>query len=127
MNNLSKTELEIMRCIWSFNRPVCNRDILEVMNSKYNKQWKIQTLSTYLQKLVLKNYIKPNGEKLVRGNNYHYVPVISAEEYRRSQVYELVNDWDSDIVYDFVSAFSKDKSLSKEDMEELKKLIDGLD
>ena len=116
MKELSKTELEVMKCIWNAGKPVGNKDILDEMNTVYNKAWKIQTLSTYLQKLLLKGYIRIYEHKLRRGNNYLYVPEISFDEYKAYQLSEFANFWETPVTYDFLSACSKSNGITKEEL-----------
>lgn len=110
MNSLSKSELEIMKCIWDFGRPVCNKDVLIQMNKKYNKEWKIQTVSTYLQRLALKNYLEIIKDKKIGaiGKKYFYTPKITVQEFRKIQVEEFIEFWDDEeIEYDLLVTFLK--------------------
>ena len=57
--NLSKTELEIMKYIWSVNSEVMPKEIRTHFS---HKQWSKQAVSTFLKRLVTLGYL--NIERL---------------------------------------------------------------
>ena len=86
--SLSESEMEVMRVIWASPTPVTSAEMLERFSAK---GWKIQTVSTFLTRLVDKGALKM--EKRGRGNLYS--PALTPEEYRRREARAGVGvpDW----------------------------------
>ena len=81
--NISEAELEVMKVIWSKNKPVTSLDIIEAFEYK---GWKKTTIGTFLTRLVEKGAL--SAEK--QGKLYYYTPLISQKEYRKSQTKNLI-------------------------------------
>lgn len=84
---LSDTETEIMMYIWKQPDKILARDLMNTFNSEKNKKWKIQTVNTYLTRLV------ENGILCVErcGRAYLYFPTMTIEEYKLTKVCQLIN------------------------------------
>ena len=77
--HLTEAETMIMNIIWaSPNEPMELPVILEKVNSKWNKTWKPQTVSTFLNRLVKKDFLIMWRE----GRKFFYKPLIRLEEYQ---------------------------------------------
>ena len=48
---LTNTEMEIMELLWSVKEPLPFRELIRYANEEWNKNWKKQTLNTYLNHL----------------------------------------------------------------------------
>ena len=55
---LTDSELLAMKTIWESGEPLSVQEIMERTNQKYGKQWKVQTVSTFLGRMVKKGYLK---------------------------------------------------------------------
>lgn len=55
---LTAAETIVMKCIWDADHEMSLAEIVKNANEGYGKEWKPQTVSTYLAKLCLKNYIQ---------------------------------------------------------------------
>lgn len=80
---LSSCEKMVLSCIYEYQRrnevaPDLT-SILEMANAKFEKDWKVQTVCTFLTRMEKKGLI--TIEK--RRRNSRYIPVISREEYLR--------------------------------------------
>ena len=53
------TEMEqlVMKCIWTSDEDMSLPNVMGIANGKYKKDWKPQTVSTYLSHLVKKGYL----------------------------------------------------------------------
>ena len=58
LKELTTSETLVMKCIWESDHEMALSEIVEKTNEKFGKEWKSQTVSTFLAKLCLKNYIK---------------------------------------------------------------------
>lgn len=61
---LSETEYEIMEVLWNSEVPMSASQILSYFAEHRNKEWKAQTLATFLSRLTQKVYSLPK-EKVV--------------------------------------------------------------
>ena len=48
---LTTTEWQIMELMWSTDVPMTFREIMEVARKEWKKEWKVQTLNTFLNGL----------------------------------------------------------------------------
>ena len=54
---LSETEAELMQVIWECDHPVTSSELLRIFAEEKGKQWKGQTISTFLSRLVDKGVL----------------------------------------------------------------------
>lgn len=120
---LTASETLVMKCIWDAEKEVSLADIFEMVNSKFQKDWKYQTVSTFLAKLVQKGYVRMRRE----GHRVFYEVLVSEEDYKTQQARQFVNFWNKGSIGQFLTAFYKEKKILKEEIEELKRKIEELD
>ena len=111
--SLSDSEMEVMRVIWASPTPVTSGEMLEHFSAK---GWKIQTVSTFLTRLVEKGALKI--EK--RGRSNLYSPALTPEEYRRREARNVVDTMYHGSMSDFMAAFYGGKPADKREIEELR-------
>lgn len=119
---LTNTELLIMELLWAEARPMSFREIMDVATKEWKKDWKVQTLNTFLNGLQKMGMIR--AERSMTSSYNVYYPLYTKEQHIHKWTKEMV-----EVCYDnsfrrLVSAFIGDGKLSKEDAEELKKLLD---
>ena len=74
---MTETELEIMETLWENGKPLFLGELLEDFNARTQKNWKKQTINTFLFKMQQEKLVKAiEGERFKR-----YIPLISREEY----------------------------------------------
>ena len=74
---MTDAELEIMETLWARGEPVFLGELLDDFNARTNKNWKKQTINTFLFKMQQQNLVRAiEGERFKR-----YFPVITREEY----------------------------------------------
>ena len=126
-NDLTNIEMLIMKCIWDTPEELALSQLVAMVNERFEKSWKPQTISTYLAHLVRKGYLSMRR----KGKVFLYHPEVSEESYRSSQIDELVNYWgDPGTPTEFLSALfltGDSESESDEDLEDLRKLLNELD
>lgn len=99
MNRMSKSEEMVMIVVWSCEEAPNVSLIVEKANEKFEKKWATQTVSTFLKRLVDKNYL--TTEK--KGRFMLYSPTITLQEYRKqkiNEITELLYDDDRQRVYE---------------------------
>ena len=95
MKPLTKCEAQVMEIILSTGEHYCMQEILEIINTKYKKDWKAQTVSTFLARLVKKSYLTMKRE----GRTFFYYPTITLVQFQQQLlatcVYEgFSGQWD---------------------------------
>lgn len=63
---LTECEVLVMKVIWESGEVMSVQEITSRINLKYKKDWKLQTVSTFLSRAVRKGYLemKRNGRSL---------------------------------------------------------------
>ena len=117
MIEISNAEFEVLNIIWK-NNPVSAEDIVLSLNKE--KQWHEKTVKTLLNRLVKKQAL--DFEKSSR--KYLYYPLIAREDYTRKESQSFIQRVFAGRVSPLVAGFVKDNSLQKEDIDELKQLIE---
>lgn len=117
--NISAAEMEIMRIIWDLNRKVTTRELCERLPEK-----KLTTISTLAGRLIDKGVLR--SEKIGRSHAHEYEAIMSEEEYQRGQTKDFVTNVYRGSATSLISALFKDDGLSKDDVTELRKLIDEM-
>lgn len=82
INNLTKNELEILKLMWTQNRPLTRT---EIINLSPERSWKASSIHVLLNKLLEKEAIIVDGFTKT-GKNYGrtYSPSVSREEYEKA-------------------------------------------
>lgn len=119
MNNISigSAELEIMKVIWKAKEPITSLDIGKEVE---DKGWKKTTIATFLTRLVEKGVLSADKQ----GKLYYYTPLITENEYRKSQTKNLIKTLYNGSVRDFAVSFFEEQKLSDKDIQELKAIFE---
>ncbi len=115
---LSESEYSIMEIIWAKKNPVTSQDICALSD---RRGWKAPTVLTFLKRLCEKGVLE--SEKI--GKLRYYAPLISKEDYARSEATTLVNDLYDGKISNLVTSMAGQISLTQEDRQALKKLLEG--
>jgi predicted transcriptional regulator len=115
MKKLTRKEEELMKILWKLKKAFVKDIVDEYPDPKphYNT---ISSLVRLLQDKGIVGFTQ-------YGNTYQYFPLISKEEYRRSFMNQVVNDYFDNSYKSAVAFFVKEKGLSNEEIDELVKLI----
>ncbi len=118
--NLTKSEEEIMELLWETDRKMSSKEILDHFNEHCGKDWKKQTLNTFLAKLLQAGFI----DRISKDRKYLYVPLITRMDYKQKGAERFIRDSYSGSFMNFVSALSGGEMISKEEAEEIRKLLE---
>ena len=117
MKKLSEAELTVMNVLWLENKPMRTGEIAGKIE---NKEWSMSTIQALLARLAEKEAIWI--EKQGKFKLYH--PLITQKEYQKSETadfYQLVHRHS---VKSLFSSLINAGSLKKEDLDELKEMIE---
>lgn len=121
-NELTNAELLVMKCIWDTPKDLVLSEIVAMVNDRYHKDWKPQTVSTYLAHLVQKGFL----EMTRNGKIYTYHPKVAEVDYRTKEMNNFVDFWGGGSPSEFLSAFFGTNDVDKEELDQLRELIDGM-
>lgn len=116
---LTSTELDIMEMFWSQKKLMSFKEIMDYMATVFKKDWKSQTLNTYLSNL------KKAGLVQTDRTNYHYLyeAACTKDEYIQRWTQKLVEEAYGNSISNLVFAFTGGEKLTPEESEKLRKLI----
>ena len=117
---VSETEWEILKMLWKHGESIRQSELLSLFE-KEGREWKRQTLNTFLNGLQKMKLIQ--AERGTSSPYNEYRALCTKEQHIHQWTKEMV-----EVCYDnsfsrLVSAFIGDGRLSKEDAEELSKLL----
>ncbi|WP_100610121.1 BlaI/MecI/CopY family transcriptional regulator [Confluentibacter lentus] len=113
---LSKTEEELMNYLWKLEKAFM-KDLLEAYPEPKPAS---TTVATLLKRMTDKGFIDYN----VYGNSREYYPLVKKKDYFSKHVNGLIKTFFNDSASQFASFFTKETNLTKEELEDLKMLID---
>lgn len=117
---ISEAESVILEFLWQAG-PAAAEDI--IAGAGTDNDWKPATVKTLLNRLLTKGAITANKD----GRRYIYGAAISRGDFVFERGKGLIDRFFGGRVAPFISHFSEQESLSKEDLKELKKLIERLE
>lgn len=87
---ITPAEERIMLIVWKYGDIDLNMiTILEKVNAIYNMEWKPQTVTTMLSRLVKKKYLCGYRE----GRSYYYYPLLSYDDYVEGEMHKILFFW----------------------------------
>lgn len=120
---LSGMENIIMKSIWRLEKSekrITVYDIIQSLKENYEKKYSRATIRTYLTKLEKKGFIRLKWE-----GRYSYISSLVEEKaYQKKQLENMKEFWFDDSLSDMICAFTE--TISQEEAEELKDLVDKL-
>ena len=120
MEELTKVEERIMQQIWSLKKAFV-KDIIAHMPDEPKPPY--NTVSSVIRILVSKGYVNYKAY----GKTYEYFPTISKAEYRKVRIRKMIAGYFGDSPASLVSHVVKEESLSKQEIQQLKDLIEKME
>lgn len=112
---LTNCEVLVMKVIWSSDEVMSIQEILRAANEAYGKDWKVQTVSTFLSKIVKKGYLDMRRQ----GRTFFYHPLVTEEAYGRREIKKCVELWGGGKISGLLSAFVQEYGLTAEECREI--------
>lgn len=114
---LSKTEEDLMNHLWKLDKAFM-KDLLEAYPEPKPAT---TTVATLLKRMTDKGFIDYKRF----GNSRQYFPLVKKKDYFSKHVNSLIKNFFNDSSSQFASFFTKETNLSKEELEDLKTIIDN--
>ena len=113
MITLSPTETEIMEVLWK-SEGMTNNEIILYFRER-GKDWKRQTTSTFLTRLMQKGVVVKDGHKYMAG--------YTKKEFEQRQTREILDSMYGGSLANFIAALTGGGKITKEEAEELRDII----
>jgi len=113
---LSKSEEQLMQHLWRLEKAFM-KDILEAYD---NPKPATTTIATLLKRMTEKGFV----DYKLYGKSREYFPLVKKKDYFSKHVNGLIKNFFNDSASQFASFFTKETNLTKEELEDLKRLID---
>ena len=114
---LSKSEEMLMNIIWEKEKAFM-KDILDAYK---DPKPAATTVATMLKRITDKGFVGFT----TFGNSREYYPIVKKSDYFSKHVKGLIKTYFGDSVSQFASFFTAEANLSKEELEELKRIVDN--
>ena len=114
---LSQTEEQLMQHLWKLEKAFM-KDLLEAYPEPKPAT---TTIATLLKRMAGKGYVAYT----LYGKSREYYPLVKKKDYFSKHVNGLIKTFFNDSASQFASFFTKETNLTKEELEDLKKLIDN--
>ena len=114
--SLSKSEEQVMNYLWKLKKAF----IKDLLQEFPDPKPATTTVLTLLKRMKGKGYV----DFQVFGNSRQYYPLVEKKDYFRSHFKGLVKDFFNDSPVQLASFFASEANLSKEQLEELREIID---
>jgi BlaI family penicillinase repressor len=113
---LSKTEEQLMQHLWKLEKAFM-KDLLEIYPEPKPAT---TTVATLLKRMIGKGFVNYK----TYGKSREYFPLVKKEDYFSKHVNGLIKTFFNDSPSQFASFFTRKTDLTKEELEDLKAIID---
>ena len=114
---LTKTEEDLMNHLWKLEKAFM-KDLLDAYP---DPKPATTTVATLLKRMTDKKFVG----YILYGKSREYYPLVKKKDYFSKHVNGLIKNFFNDSASQFASFFTKETDLTKEELEDLKKLIDN--
>jgi BlaI family penicillinase repressor len=118
---ISESEAQVLEVFWRTPEALSAEDVVDALAHK--PEWSAGTIRTFLARLVKKKALATSQD----GRRYLYRSLVRQEDYAHQQSRNLIDRLFGGRVAPFLTQFSEHGKLSREDIEELKRLVRRLD
>lgn len=118
---ISEAESKVLEVFWRADGPLSADEVVIAMDN--DRDWSAGTIRTFLTRLVKKKALSTTPD----GRRYLYRVLIPREDYVHTQSRDLIDRLFGGRVTPFITHFSQRQRLSRDEIEELKRLIETLE
>ncbi|KZL89111.1 CopY/TcrY family copper transport repressor [Clostridium magnum] len=114
---ISEAEWEVMKVVWA-NSPCTSNQIIDALAE--STDWNPKTVKTLISRLVNKNVLGYKED----GRRYLYYSLIQEDECIKAENQSFLSKVYNGALKSLLVSFIKESDLSKEDIEDLKRILD---
>lgn len=111
--DLTKSEKEIMEIVWDADHPLMIQEILDEVKKRYDKEWRPQTLSSFLRSLVGKGLLNYHRKNMFS----FYWSCVGRKEYAGLMQEQILKEWFHNSKEEFLLTFIKKSGMTRETLE----------
>lgn len=115
---LPDAELEVMKIIWDFQKPVSSTDIMAELQGK--KTWGVTTVLNLLSRLIERGFLVSER----KGRFNWYSPLVDEKAYLENESKSILEKLYGNSIKSFVASLYEGRSLTKDDLQDLRDFID---
>lgn len=123
MELMTECEQVVMKSVWDAGKDVCLQEVMKDLEERFHKEWKRQTISTFLLHLIEKGYLRSYRV----GRVFYYVPLVAEETYKMRKTKTFLDFWYEGSASDMIASLTADKDFSAEEINKMKELLSKLD
>jgi len=116
---ISEAEWAVMKALWNEN-PITSNRVIEVVSESTN--WQPKTIRTLLNRLVSKGAVGHDG----KGREYRFFPLIEESVVAKAESTSFLSRVFGGALKPALAAMVESEKLTKEDIEELKRILDKI-
>ena len=116
---LTPIEEKVMMIIWDSDEKPHLSEIVKEINERYGKDWRPQTISTYLAHLVRKGYL--SFER--KGKIFLYTPLVDKKSFCKQQLKNMYEYYGNYSFVDFFRIFQDAGLVTDKDVAEMKNMF----
>ncbi len=116
-NAISDAESQVMEVLWQSSAALPAEDVFAALAGEHD--WQEATVKTLLNRLLKKGAVSARKD----GRRYLYSPVLKREQWVTTESVGLVERLFGGRIAPLVAHFGKEHKLSKEDLDELSRLV----
>jgi predicted transcriptional regulator len=121
IKKLPDAELDIMKVVWQLEPPVISGMILEGLARETDREWKLQTLHTLLNRLVERGFLSFEKKR----KDKCFFPLIGQDEYMQFETENFLKQYHGGSWIKLVNAAYQGESLNDDDIDELVQWANG--
>ena len=95
--NLTECERIVMKSVWDAGKDVSLMEIMAAIQDKYGRNWKRQTVSTFLLHLIQKGYLTSYRV----GRVFYYHEEVAMETFKKQITAEFLSFWYNNSLKEF--------------------------
>jgi BlaI family penicillinase repressor len=115
---ISDAEWTVMKPLWD-KYPMSSKEVVDALGGSV--KWKPKTIHTLLARLVRKGALTARKE----GREYRFEPAVKAADCQRSETRSFLDRVFNGEMAPFLACFVRDNKLTRAEIEELKRILDG--
>lgn len=116
---LTNCEQLVMKVIWDAEKELGLMDIVDVLSGEYQKDWKPQTVSTFLMRLAEKGYV----DNYRRGRIFYYRILVPKEKYLSELTANFLEFWHNGSAVEFLTSVQLKRPLRTDEIDKIRKMI----
>jgi BlaI family transcriptional regulator, penicillinase repressor len=116
---ISDAEWTVMKVLWQRSGAMSSREVVQALAQE--TIWKPKTIHTLLARLVRKGALRAKKE----GREYQFSPAARAEDCQREVSRSFLDRVFDGEVAPFLACFVRENKLSRAEIEELKRILEG--